>query len=58
MKYAKKELDTLWDEVKRLENPHEYYVDLTDKLRALKQELIKEHTEELDKPAVLKKEYK
>ncbi len=27
--YAQKELASLWDEVKRLENPHEYIVDLS-----------------------------
>ena len=37
-------------EVKRNEKPHQYYVDLTDKLRALKQELINLHTEETEKP--------
>ncbi len=34
------QLDTLWDEVKRFENPHSYYVDLSDKLWRLKQELL------------------
>ena len=39
-KYAKKELDTLWDEVKRLENPHEYYVDLSKNLWTLKNNML------------------
>lgn len=56
--HCEEEMASLYPEVKRNEKPHEYYVDLTDKLRALKQELIRTHTEELDKPAVLKKEYK
>ncbi len=30
----------LWDEVKRFENPHAYYVDLSDKLYAVKQEML------------------
>ena len=48
---------SLYPEVKRNEKPHEYYVDLTDKLRALKQELIKMHTTVEEKPAVYKKEF-
>ena len=33
--------DLLWDEVKRFENPHNYYVDLSQKLWDIKQELLK-----------------
>lgn len=39
--YCKANLDTLWDEVKRFENPHTYYVDLSEKLWNIKQELLK-----------------
>ena len=39
-KYAKKELDTMWDEVKRLEKPHEYYVDLSKELWTLKNDML------------------
>lgn len=39
-KYAKKELDTMWDEIKRLENPHEYYVDLSENLWNLKHAML------------------
>nr|MDD6335153.1 nicotinate phosphoribosyltransferase [bacterium] len=39
-KYAKKEMATLWEEYKRLKNPHIFKVDLSDKLYALKQELL------------------
>ena len=35
-------MQTLYPEVKRLENPHTYYVDLTKKLLMLKKELIKQ----------------
>ena len=35
-----KEKDTLWDETKRLVNPHEVYVDLSDKLYKIKSELL------------------
>ena len=37
---AKKELNTLWDEVRRIKNPHKYYVDLSQKLWDLKNELL------------------
>jgi nicotinate phosphoribosyltransferase len=40
--YCKKEVDTLWEEVKRFTNPHEYYVDLSDQLWSIKQEMIKD----------------
>ena len=40
--YCAKQLDTLWDEVKRFENPHEYYVDLSQKLWDKKQRLLNE----------------
>lgn len=40
--YCNKEMGTLYPEVKRAENPHEYYVDLTRKLLKLKKELIKQ----------------
>ena len=35
------ELSLQWEEVKRIENPHNYYVDLSQKLWDLKQELLK-----------------
>ena len=38
--YCKKEFDTLYPEVKRLLNPHTYYVDLSDDLRELKNDMI------------------
>ncbi|MEE1352751.1 MAG: nicotinate phosphoribosyltransferase [Acutalibacteraceae bacterium] len=37
--------DTLWDEVKRFEHPHNYYVDLSRKLWDLKYQLLKEHSQ-------------
>ncbi len=40
--YCAKEVDSLWDEVKRFENPHNYYVDLSKKLWDIKQELLKD----------------
>ena len=38
--YCKDQIDHLWDEVKRFENPHRYYVDLSQKLWNIKQELL------------------
>ena len=35
-----KELDTLWDSVKRFENPHKYYVDLSQKLWDIKNDIL------------------
>ena len=40
--YAKKELSTMWEEYKRLLNPHVYKVDLSDGLYDLKQKLLRE----------------
>lgn len=37
---TKKELDTLWNEIRRIKNPHKYYVDLSQKLWDLKNELL------------------
>ena len=39
--YCKSEIETLWDEVKRFENPHKYYVDLSEKLWNIKMTLLK-----------------
>ncbi len=41
-KRCKASLDVLWEEQKRLEFPHEYYVDLSEKLWTMKYELLKE----------------
>ena len=38
--YCKNQLDTLWDEVTRFENPHTYYVDLSQKLWDVKNSLL------------------
>ncbi|MBQ9832484.1 MAG: nicotinate phosphoribosyltransferase, partial [Clostridia bacterium] len=40
--YAKRDLATIWEESKRLMNPHIYKVDISDKLYDLKQKLIRE----------------
>ena len=41
--YCKKEQETLWDETRRLVNPHQVYVDLTDKLYKMKKEILDNH---------------
>ena len=41
--YCARQVDTLWDEVKRFDNPHKYYVDLSQKLWDVKQRLLQEN---------------
>ncbi len=41
--YCAEQIDTLWDEVKRFENPHKYYVDLSPKLWDLRNLLIEDY---------------
>ena len=40
-KFCKAQVNTLWDEVKRFENPHRYYVDLSQKLWDTRNALLK-----------------
>ena len=42
--YCAAQVDTLWDEVKRFDNPHDYYVDLSEKLYNIKMELLNENS--------------
>ncbi len=39
--YCAQQVDCLWDEVKRFDNPHTYYVDLSQKLWDIKYSLLK-----------------
>ena len=41
--YCEDEMSTIWEEAKRLRNPHKYYVDLSQKLYDLKNELIQKN---------------
>ena len=41
--FCSEQVDLLWDEVKRFENPHNYYVDYSQKLWDLKHELLDKH---------------
>lgn len=43
-KYCLEQIDKLWDEVKRFENPHRYYVDLSERLWQIKTDLLAAHT--------------
>lgn len=45
--YCAKELEEIWDEVKRFDNPHRYYVDLSEKLWNIKKELIHTMADEI-----------
>ena len=40
--YCREQVQSLWAEVKRFENPHNYYVDLSQKLWDIKQTLLRE----------------
>ena len=42
--YCKDQLDTIWDEVKRFENPHTYYVDLSQKLWDVRNGLLEKYS--------------
>ncbi len=39
-KYCAEQIDTIWDEVKRFENPHKYYVDLSSRLWIIRHGLL------------------
>ena len=41
--YAREEMDSFWDQYKRLLNPHRYKVDLSESLWMLKQSMLKPH---------------
>ena len=40
-RYCLEQVDTLWDEIKRFDNPQTYYVDLSQKLWDIKYGLLK-----------------
>ncbi|MGN0174228.1 MAG: nicotinate phosphoribosyltransferase [Acutalibacteraceae bacterium] len=43
--YCEEQVETIWDEVQRFENPHAYYVDLSEKLWHIRDGLFKEFTD-------------
>jgi len=42
--YCAQQVDTLWDEVKRFDNPHDFYVDLSQKLWDIRNELLQKNS--------------
>ncbi|MDF2533637.1 MAG: nicotinate phosphoribosyltransferase, partial [Clostridia bacterium] len=42
--YCQQQVESLWEEVLRFENPHNYYVDLSRTLWELKEKLLVEHS--------------
>ena len=42
--YCKEQIDTLWDEVLRFENPHGYYIDLSKQLWEIKERLLADYS--------------
>ena len=47
--YCNKEMQTLYPEIRRIQKPHKYYVDLSEKLLNLKKELIIKNKNEIKK---------
>ena len=45
--YCKQEQETLWDESRRFHNPHEVYVDLSQRLYDMKKDLLEEMSEKM-----------
>ena len=43
--YCAEQVDTLWDEVKRFDNPHTFYVDLSQKLWDIKYDLLRRNNQ-------------
>jgi len=42
--YRRNQVDSMWEEVTRFENPHTYYVDLSEELWELRHELLNQHS--------------
>lgn len=42
--YCKEQIETIWDEVLRFENPHRYYVDLSQRLWGTKERLLMDYS--------------
>lgn len=45
--YCREEVNSLWDELKRFEYPHKYYVDLSEELWNVKNSLIEEYKDRI-----------
>ena len=48
--YARNEMDTFWDEYKRLHSPHRYKVDLSQNLYELKRSMLEERRKKSEAP--------
>ncbi len=44
-RYCASQVHTLWEEVTRFENPHHYYVDMSQKLWQLRQDMLQQFSE-------------
>ncbi len=42
-RHCQEEIEGMWDEVRRFNNPHNYYVDLSEKLWKIKDDMISEY---------------
>ena len=40
-RHCREDIESFWDEVRRFDNPHNYYVDLSQKLWNIKHEMLK-----------------
>ncbi len=47
--HCAEEIQGMWDEVRRFSNPHNYYVDLSQKLWDIKNEMLKSHRNIINK---------
>lgn len=45
--HCREEVNSLWDELKRFEYPHKYYVDLSEKLWKIKMDLIEQYKDKI-----------
>ena len=49
-RHCEEEIEGMWEEVRRFNNPHNYYVDLSQKLWDIKQEMLQSHGKWLQSP--------
>ena len=42
-RHCEEEIEGMWDEVRRFNNPHNYYVDLSEKLWKIREDMISEY---------------
>ncbi|MBQ3640093.1 MAG: nicotinate phosphoribosyltransferase [Clostridia bacterium] len=49
-RHCEEEIEGMWEEVRRFNNPHNYYVDLSQKLWDIKQEMLRSHGKWMQSP--------